>query len=86
MFQTKRNAMVVCKVATLSKLIAPSLATLSTSSPKEEHELLRTASRFFLEQPVPFRPALDLRTVGNERADEDALPSSAKRMRNASNL
>ena len=86
MIQSRRNAKVVCQIATMGKLIGGTLSSVPTIFPREEHELIRAASRFFIENPLCFRPRLNLRTKLNEAIDEDELPASAKRLRKPKSL
>ena len=81
MIQTRRNATVVCMVATLAKLVVGTLTTVPIITERAEHELLRDAANFFMESPLVFTPRVCLDTIANEKVDEDALPASAKRLR-----
>ena len=79
MMLTRRNAVLLCKIVTMAKLIGGSLRGVSIITPRPEHELLRKTASFFMESPLTFTPLLRLKAVANEVIDVNALPRGARK-------
>lgn len=87
--QTARNAVNVCSVIRLAKLISGWMNKTDTVENLREHETLKKFVNIIMNTcPVKFDPKLNFKVVANDRVDKSVLPPNAKvcRVRHNKNM
>ena len=79
--QTRRNALIVCKIATMSKIFGAYARTALPGMNVREHEALLSFCQNLLACDVDVKPKLRIKMKANPRVVEAELPPSAKRLR-----
>ena len=79
--QTRRNALIVCKIATMSKIFGAYARTALPGMNVREHEALLSFCQNLLACDVDVKPKLRIKMQANPRVVEAELPPSAKRLR-----
>ena len=81
MHQTGRNAGNVCRVVTLSKLLAGAVGRSQLTRKVRETMRMSVASAMLRKSEYTFSPPLDIVVRANQKVDVDSLPASAKKLR-----
>ena len=78
MFQTSRRAHIVASVMTFAQLLVSMMKREAAELNLSDHQLLRTAARVLMQDPLEFSPLFNHAAVATPIVDVEAVPVGAR--------